>query len=510
VLRPDENDRLLLYNQDPGYLFSETAEPITPAHVDGMVDEIAAAGVDVLFVNPNTWRTNYPSDAWESWWDGYDEWAADNPPLETSGVEKTLHWHHPRHPLRHQMIQQMRRLATQECDYLERALERCRHHGVTPAVSIRMNDQHDVEYPDSQYFSDFYREHPELRLETDRLSGIAGLDYGREPVRDHFFSLIEEILEGYDLECLELDFLSHPPFFDAEDASSMASTMTSFVQRVADRCDSASVALFPRIPANPARVMELGLEFDSWVDADIVDGVTVGTRSTADWQIPVERFRDAVGDVPLYVSIEKGADRPLGFPLRLINSDERLLRGVGAAYAPTSADGLYFFNFFGPREEPIDPAEPLFGELPTLKADSRLRQTSKVYLTSVSDRDHLHTHSSHQVPLTVHPGPPREVSLTLLEEPSMAYSLELLTKRRLSASDIWLQVNDRSIGKADDVRDYHRPAYRRTPGREGVKVRYQVPPTAVREGENRITLRNQTSEPITVDGVEVHVGDSPE
>ena len=169
-------DRTLWYNQDPGTLFSETSEPLTPEHVDVMVDEVADAEVDVFLVNVNMWRTNYPSEVWETWWDGFDEWAAANPPLETDAMARTLHWHHPRHPKRHRMIEQMQRLAEQGCDYLERSVQRCRDRGVSPAVSIRTNDTHDSE-PDSQYFSDFYRNHPELWLSSSRVTGTGGLDY---------------------------------------------------------------------------------------------------------------------------------------------------------------------------------------------------------------------------------------------------------------------------------------------------------------------------------------------
>lgn len=524
---PAADDRTLWYNQDPGMLFSETEEPIRPEHVDGMVDEVADAGVDGLLVNTNMWRTNYPSDVWQPWWDGYEEWAAENPPLETPGTAKTLHWHHPRHPKRHRMIRQMRRLAERDCDYLERALARCRERGVTPGVSIRVNDQHDTD-PDSPYFSDFYREHPELRLETDQHEGIAGLDYARERVREHFLALIEETVVDYDVGALELDFLRHPPFFDDarrdgpadldddarreepadldDDARSNASIMTDFLARVAEWCDREGVDLVPRVPATPANAAGRGLDVAAWADAGLIDGLTVGTALRADWQVPVGTWRDAVGETPLHVSVDKIADDPPGLPPRLIPADGDLLRGVGSAYAATDADGLYVFNFFGPREEPLDPQEPLFSELPALKRDDRLRGTAKTYLATSSGSLDGRSHSPVQVPLALDPGVPRSVALSVLEEPPGAtFALHAVLKRTLSSGDLWLQANHDPVGTPERVTGYERAGYRGRPGRSVLQAVFDVPRESLVAGENRFAFRSRAPEPVTLYGVELHV-----
>jgi hypothetical protein len=501
------SDRTLLYNQDPGVLFSETAEPIEPAHVDGMVDEVADAGVDVLLVNVNMWRTNYPGDAWETWWEGFAEWAAENPPLETPGMGKTLHWHHPRHPKRHRMIEQMERLASGGCDYLERSLARCRERGVTPGASVRMNDRHDAD-PDSQYFSEFYRDHPELRLETDRPAGTGGLDYERAAVRDHFAVLIAEVVDDYDVDVLELDFLRHPPFFAVEgpDASAKAPVMTDFLARVAGLCEAESVALVPRVPATPANALERGLDVEAWADRGLIDGLIAGTAIRVDWQLPVDAWRAVLGELPLHVSIDKWADDPPGLPRREIPDDERLLRGVGGAYAATAADGLYVFNFFGPRERPLDPGEPAFGTLPDVKRDDRLRGAPKTYLATSVGEGLGRDHSPAQVPLVLDAGESRAVSLWLLAEPPEAsITVRAVVARTLAAEDLWLQVGNVPVGPADEVREYARPGYRGEPARSARQAVFGIPAERLSSGENRFAFRNRTTEALTLRGVEVHV-----
>ncbi|HUW32032.1 MAG TPA: hypothetical protein VM223_10500 [Planctomycetota bacterium] len=54
----------VVYNQDCTNLFVTVKDPLRPEHVDRMVDEVADGGADVLLVNPNAQRVNYPSRAW--------------------------------------------------------------------------------------------------------------------------------------------------------------------------------------------------------------------------------------------------------------------------------------------------------------------------------------------------------------------------------------------------------------------------------------------------------------
>ena len=61
----------LIYNQDCSHLFGRTSEAITPAHVDEMVDEVAPGGAELMLINPNTQRANYPSKVWQT----FNDWS---------------------------------------------------------------------------------------------------------------------------------------------------------------------------------------------------------------------------------------------------------------------------------------------------------------------------------------------------------------------------------------------------------------------------------------------------
>lgn len=72
----------LLHNEDCTDIFYHAVIPAGKAGevVDRYVDVIAGAGVTVLMCNTNARRTNYRSDVWEAFWDGYDPDGPDEQP----------------------------------------------------------------------------------------------------------------------------------------------------------------------------------------------------------------------------------------------------------------------------------------------------------------------------------------------------------------------------------------------------------------------------------------------
>ena len=198
-------DYKVLYNQDCTDPFRNTTEPITPGHVELTVDEVAAGAPDVLLVNPNAQLTDYPSKVWQTFWDGYAEGGRSffgNVPDNTLAV-------------RERTIRQMAHLAEQ-CDYLATALASCRRHGIAPGISMRMNDMHDIPWPDSHNHSRFYRQHPQFHLKpvNARDWGSEALNYEHAEVREHYLALIREWVNDYDFDVLELDFSRFTYYFN--------------------------------------------------------------------------------------------------------------------------------------------------------------------------------------------------------------------------------------------------------------------------------------------------------
>lgn len=479
----------ILYNQDATNLFATTREPITPAHVDRMVDEVAEAGADVLLINPQAQRTCYPSRVWQTFWDGYApghrEFFGPVPP-------DTL-------PVRTHWIGQMKRLADQGCDYLARALARCRAQALTPGASIRMNDMHDMPWPGSHLFSRFYRDHPEWRLRNPAISGwsATGLNYEHRAVRDHFLTLIREVAR-YGIEVLELDFLRFSSYFPRRDFAAHGTIMTGFLREVRRvlAATGRKIELIPRVPATPAAAGELGFDVGAWARAGLIDGLTAGGFLQVAWHTAIDEYRSLLKtDVSLYVSTDHVASRTEGLPERTFPLEPDLIRGFAAGAHAAGAGGLELFNFFCPREA-TPPRTPAFAAIRDARPE-RFRGAAKAYLLGTGGAM-AETDGPHQAPALIPVGQPRAFWLWMAAEPARVdVEVETLFEgAAVPAESLWLHFNRHPVGSARDVRDCS------AKGKRLWAARFAVPSRALCDGRNTLVVRTEKA-PLTLVALEV-------
>ena len=465
----------LIYNQDCMNLFHVARGPVTPEHVDEMVDEIASAGVDVLLLNGNAQKTCHPSEVWETFWEGYE--AGDTEFFGAIPAEEI--------PARRRWVEGTRRLAEGGCDYLARGLARCRERGMTPGITVRMNDVHDYpQRPDSHLFSEFYRAHPEMRLENppELGWGSGGLNYARAEVRGHYLAYIGELVDSYEFDALDLDFLRFDQYFPHGEGRDRAEVMTGFVREVRRtlRSSGREIALLARVATTPEAARELGFAVGQWSKENLVDGVTVGAFLTTDWNMPVEEWRALLGEeVGLYVSTDYAADRREG-AWRWLPLEDELLRGFAAGHQAGGADGVYLFNFFCAREGDT-PVDPHFAALRTLDEPG----ATKAYLVNTGVSAAL-TDMPAEVPALVTTGAARGFSM-LVGELRETEPIWVVVSCEEAATRLQLQINGVAI-----------------PGKGTV---WETPAAVWRAGRNEVAVRNE-GPTVTILGVEVRVGSS--
>lgn len=269
------------------------------------------------------------------------------------------------------------RFATMEafaCDGVDPyavVLAEARRRGMEAMLTFRMNDAHGNDFLRTA----FWRDHPECRLPG------GALDFGHDEVLEHVFRLVEEAVERYDCDGLELDFQRFPNFFAAGSALSPAARVAridGLVGRVRRMLDGVGarrgrrMVLSARVPSDQgqgtpthAQSVARGCDPAGWAAAGWIDFLAVSEwLFTAD-TLGLGEWRRRVPGIPLYAGIQPEWRPSPGGP-----RCEHCLGAAGYRKAARErwadgADGIYLFNFFTPREwpEPLEPPWEVLAEI---------------------------------------------------------------------------------------------------------------------------------------------------
>ena len=282
----------LYHNEDCTnfFWFNDNPEGKAGEIVDRYVDVIADAGVTVLLCNTNARRTNYQSRVWEAFWDGYDPAGPDDQPFLA--------------PMRRDAVAAYRRgignmlaVHRQGIDYPARMAQRCRQRGISPWISLRMNDCHENDIADHPFHGSFWKKNPQFQRKNCPGYFATCLDYAHPEVRDLYKALIVETLDRYDIDGLELDFMREPYLFSAGKEAEGAPILTAWMREIRKLTDAAAarrghpVRLGVRVPSRPETAQAMGLDAIDWAKEGLID-VLVATPRWA-----TTRVRHAAGGV---------------------------------------------------------------------------------------------------------------------------------------------------------------------------------------------------------------------
>ena len=308
-------------------------EEMTVAGLQALVDQYVGTQVSPIFFNPTSQRTAYASKVRESFWDKNEE------------VDNSL-------------VRNTRLLHEKGIDPYRIWIARCREKGISPWLSMRMNDLHNTEDPNSYIHSSFWREHPDYRRVpgSKRPYGDQALDYAIKEVRDYQMAAVRELLERYDPDGLELDWMRSFYHFKPGHEKQGAQIALDFIRQVRQLADEWAlrrghpVKLAARVPAVPEHARGLGLDGIAWARAGLVDMlVTTPFWETADFDIPMERWRELLGPQADNVILAAGMEgniRGCPRPSVAIVNDRETMRGFTAAMLDRGADQIYLFNHF--------------------------------------------------------------------------------------------------------------------------------------------------------------------
>ncbi len=490
----------MIYNYDSGPIYFQD-EPVTPEHVDQMVAEVADAGADVLLVSVNSQTADFPSKTWQRVWDGYvegDESFFVDVPKE-------------RIPLREHSIQQAKRLAEQ-CDYLERAMVRCRHHGIAPGLSMRMNDMHGGgEGPKSHMRSKFYQDNPQFHIKCVEARGYSreALDYRHPQVRERAMELVRELVENYDIEVLELDFMRFAFYFDRFNIDEHCEIINGFMRQVRDVISATGrdIKLIPRVASSPEAARLLGSDVQAWAREGLVDGITPTQFINTGWEMPLDEFRKLVGsNIAVYAGTMAWAQRWDGIPPELLVNSPEMLRGLTTGYQALGADGINLFNFFCCRQNK-PPIEPCFGTLAELKDKQGLRDKSRRHLIS-GGQQLVECDLPSQVPVFMEKDETRRFEMVLAAEGKDAkVTARIFIEGQNKPEDLWLRIGMHSVGHAVEIQKgpEGKMGKRQTkPFRKSKIAVFNVPPGVIKDGRNELVFRCENDGTVVL-GLDVRI-----
>lgn len=343
-----ETPKELFHNEDPTNLFwrQEIPEGKAGEAIDRYVDVMADAGVTTYLFCTNARLTNYRSDVWDAFWDGYDADGPDDQPflksLPTSQVKRYRHG-----------IGNMLAVHRQGVDYPARVARRCRDRGISPWITLRMNDCHYNDIPAHPFHGSFWKNNLQFKRKNCTGYFASCLDYANPQVRDYYVALIRETLDRYDIDGLELDFMREPYLFSAGEESEGAVILTKWMRDVRKEIDAVAaerghpIRLGVRVPSRPLVASGLGLDAVDWAKEGLLDLLVVTPRwATLEFDMPIEEWRRWLGDskTKLVGGLEiRYQPYPSG-PFSIVAPE--LAIGAAVSVLSRGADAVYLFNYF--------------------------------------------------------------------------------------------------------------------------------------------------------------------
>ncbi len=379
--RSPERPKRFIYNCDGNNLFIYAEPPMRIEDVYPDIDRAAAAGVTTFSISPNNGMVmSFPGRITRMLGDDADPDVQKQ--IEQQGRSRpgTL----ARAALNY------RGFVEQGRDAVDIVVERARQKGMEVFLSFRLNEVHGVDHPNrfpsSLIISRFWKDHPEYHIgrpgdplpqlyrdilgpRTSPVVGSwlpGGLDFAHDAVRQRRLAQIEECLERFDVDGVELDFQRFPMFFRPGQEQQNLDRMTDFVRRLRERTREFGrrrgrrILLSARIMARPEQNRAVGLDVFRWANEGLVDFLIVSHYLRNDFPLPVREYRRLLPEsLPLYASIE-------------VEPKAETYRTLARQLYDDGVDGLMMFNYFTRRESGNDPDFDLLRELSspqTLQAD---------------------------------------------------------------------------------------------------------------------------------------------
>lgn len=524
-----------LFNGDCGFLFAggiyqPEPGPYTAEVFHRYVHLLADSGVDTFLVNPGGQMPWYPSKVLPNILSGYqrgdrDFFRGHCPPLgkdwTTEMLEKQLDENV-------KFLNRYLDLVEAGVDWIAEISKACRKCGVSPWVSLRMNDGHGGHCWEKSYMNCALQKDPKYRLSGREINPREGvnkfrqlLNYEHKEVRDHYFAMARELVEEYDFEGLELDWLRLPYCCEPPASQETVDAMTVWfaeiraLTRARSKKTGKPYPLGLRIPVRLGLLRTIGMDVRELARQDLIDFVAPSNSWQTTWDVPYDQLRSELGDeVAIYGVIEDAPNwmhahdpKSKKSSYRLLSTSAELLRGNAAGKLALGADGIETFNFFCSDEAHVNPAagkQVVRANYPALRGLEdleNLRGKPKHYAlsTHIGGWMLLEWEYAEQVPAILEPEWRHAFRLSMCAEPAdskRSLTIQLVVEKKETLPELGVSFNglwpNFEVRPTDELLFPTGIFTHHVSGHQALNYRFNA--SAIKEGWNEIVVYHSPSD----------------
>lgn len=432
-------------------LWQPEGGPYSAKAIHRYVDLLADSGIQAFLINPNAQVAWYPSKKLQTILDGYKRGDRDffRGHAIAAGIPADKIDAYLDHQV--QFFNLYQDLIDAGVDWLAETSKACRRRGISPWVSVRMNDMHGAGNPTGSHFNCALFKQPKFRLEGRPLDpkdgpvkGWAGLNYEMPEVRDFMMSHIREYLEVYDFEGMELDWLRNPLCCNPPAGKAQQDTITMWITEVRRHTTLRAKQLgksFPlglRIPGNLGYMRAIGIDVVQLARERLIDFIGFSNFWQTSWDMPYDELRQQLGpDVLLYgvvedapnwvrayapslegksISVTSSSFATLG--IRYMSASPEMLRANAAGKLAMGVDAIEQFNFFCTDQVQLPGLRSQYPALQSIDQLEYLRGKPKHYcLQSPYNSSASVWELPEAIPVTIDPKGRHEFRLSMCKEP---------------------------------------------------------------------------------------------
>ncbi len=255
-------------------------------------------------------------------------------------------------------------------DGLRMSSQFARKHGMETMWTLRMNDIHDAWTP--EFLPRWKRQSPRRIMSTlekgktfnDRRRLWSLVDFEHPDVEPRLLAIVKEVLQNYDVDGIELDFLRAPFYFrtayegkpatdkQLDILSHLTKAIRTLVLHESERRRK-PILLAMRVPTTVALCRKIGIDIRSWLEEKLIDVLVLGGGYiTFDVNVGELITLGHEHAVPVYPCLSQSG--LMYRPPRGKSTKQPPEAWLGAASRlwDEGADGIYTFNLFpGPGTE---------------------------------------------------------------------------------------------------------------------------------------------------------------